>query len=760
MRSLINSIIASFIALAMMLPFTTVAMADNTTKQEIQPIIPLVLMLRVRDAADVNQPVAIQVYSKFTGKTVEGTSIYAIKEILIPITSIKDTNNTDFTQLAKEKGIYLGLTDNNGVVNYSFKEIGKYRLVATKTGYISNSDWITITLAAKKALTLLAPDSTEIGKDETYKVIDRDSNSVIFDAAIYAMKIGEIASPLISTTNINDVAKYATEIKHSGIFIGNTNRDGKVTYKFKELGNYVLTAMKDDFSPALDKIVVKTNNVVALLIKSPDSTAVGNKITFTVLDRANNKPVAKAVVFVLKISDLPTILTPLTPLPLSINSTLKRAIPSTNSTFPKIEPLLPIVVNENIEKALSKGIQIGVTNDSGELTYSFSDTGRYIIVAQKEGFIPGNTWINVKSIQQNRHTLKIQTTANAAIGTLVTFKVYDKDTNKPVEGAAVYCLKVKLTIVPPVLSTNNNTAARRIFESFSPDKEAANYAEEAKNTGFVIGTTNGSGEIGYTFKEPGRYIAAAIKDDYIPAYTRIDITQISEKALKVVMPSAGELNRKFTIKVTDTNGKPITHAGIYTIKVADIMESTGLPEIFKPEADEKIIAQSYVDLAKQKGNYIGLTDNDGKISYEYKDTGYYIVIAVKDEYAPAFNRIKIQLTTADKLTIVVPADGIVNQPITISVQDKNTRNGLKEVAVYAYKVEGFLNTIGIAIRQAFANDTSGRTGFAADVSEEGILIDYTDENGNMVYSFTGSGSYLLIAIKTGYLPDFGKINIK
>jgi hypothetical protein len=83
---------------------------------------------------------------------------------------------------------------------------------------------------------------------------------------------------------------------------------------------------------------------------------------------------------------------------------------------------------------------IGTTNENGEVDHKFEDTGLFMVVAFKDGYIPAIHRISITLV--NERVLAIKAPDQAGVGEEVTITVFERTTSTLVEGAAVYALQI------------------------------------------------------------------------------------------------------------------------------------------------------------------------------------------------------------------------------------------------------------------------------------------------------------------------------
>ena len=389
------------------------------------------------------------------------------------------------------RAVYLGETDDNGTLAYQFANTGLYLLIAFKFGYVPDFAWLTVTLFAQQGLRIKAPDAPELGAPVTFKVVDRDTAVPVAGPALYAKKIGEISMPKVtSQTIISSTAKAVAavanpvsasetavefEIKESGISLGYTGDNSELTYSFDQSGRYVLVAIKDNYAPGFAKIAVTLATREPLDVKAPRIAMIGEPVTITVVAQGIQLPVSRASVYVLKVGEF------------LANESIETVVPPEASD-----------ADEAVEYAVEvkkAGAFIGYTDDEGKVVHSFIRTGRYALVATKDGYIPGFAQIVITIAGQR--ALDVVAPGAAAEGRPVTIKAVEGALRWPVEVAGVYALKMRVIAAPAPIE--NGTDIRITTAEPANLSEAEGYALLAGRTGIFSGYTNGAGEMVHSF---------------------------------------------------------------------------------------------------------------------------------------------------------------------------------------------------------------------------------------------------------------------
>ena len=158
--------------------------------------------------------------------------------------------------------------------------------------------------------------------------------------------------------------------------------------------------------------------------------------------------------------------------------------------------------------------------------------------------------------------------------------------------------------------------------------DAELYAEHASKRGHFIGKTNRMGKVSHRFREAGRYILVTAKEGFNPGFAKIAIKPVA-RALDIRAPRAARVGQLVTIQTVEKHvHMPVAGAMVYGVKVGDMTASTEDAEL-------------YADEAKRKGFKIGITDSNGKVTHRFMRSGRYVLVAVKDGFIPAFDKIAI-----------------------------------------------------------------------------------------------------------------------
>jgi hypothetical protein len=666
----LNNIFSGFLALAlaiaMIMPAAS-ALADSGSDSQPQLSTLASLMIKSPNTVEAGQPATVTVFSKRGHEAVEGALVYVLKTGGLVI-GADAANYTallgEYEALAEAKGTLFGTTVSDGTVKGNLSETGRFMLVATQDGYIPGFARLTVTLAARTALNIKAPGSAEVNKPVTISVTGRYTGHPVANAAVYGRPVTALNVPpvaadppvkpvqpqvtasssaavsvsepqVISATETaaatvikadpsNSAAdvQLATQVSMSGILLGYTDDNGRLIYTFPEGGYYLLTAIKENYSPGFAKISVILADQQKLGIKAPASAAAGQQVTIKAFESNGAQPIEKAAIYAFS----PGMIMPPTvqqaPVPADNGTATAAIIDSALGTVTSAEAQMLIRENKN------RSFLIGHTGNNGEVQFTFKDPGLYVLVAVKDGYLPGGAKIDIRLYNRPK-PLEINVLFNISAGQPATLKVWEKGTNQPVATAAVYVLKTgdsgDIKAMPP---TANN------------DKSQGE-ANRAREKGTLAGYTDDKGQVVFTFGSSGQYVLAAFKDGYSPAFSYITYTlPNTKKSLTITAPAEAYANAMVNIGAYDAGGAALGKIGIYSLRMDVVAQAaTALQSGAKPDAAAR---EKYGPILREKSSFLGYTDGNGQLNVKFPRTGAFMLLAIRDGYLPDFAKINIK----------------------------------------------------------------------------------------------------------------------
>jgi hypothetical protein len=325
-----------------------------------------------------------------------------------------------------------------------------------------------------KVLAVRAPGVVQVHETVTITVVDRDDGTPVPAASVYALTWPDLTASSVAGM------WYGCE------FLGKTDNAGEITHTFERAGRVLLVATKEGWGPGLARMTVKPNVVGKLVIESPRRAKANDPVTIKVSEKNSGDAVAGADLWAVR-------------LPWPLNGEDVRD--DTGQAEGLLEELR-LSAGGNITDVLSsRGIYLGQTNGDGELVHPFSEVGVYLLVATKTGYVPGCRLIVI--VPEKELALNIEP-SRPDVGEEVTFTVTERGTSTPVADVDLYAVESPfrglLRTLPGILDGNRTSLKEMLTDS-----------------GFQIGTTDGSGQCTWTFDEAGGFIIVGVKDGYIPA---------------------------------------------------------------------------------------------------------------------------------------------------------------------------------------------------------------------------------------------------
>jgi hypothetical protein len=347
-----------------------------------------------------------------------------------------------------------------------------------------------------------------------------------------------------------------------------------------------------------------------LAIVAPRLVLVGQEMSLGVFLRQNQEPVAGV----------------------SVWGITKEAAETLKNEISIIKEKGANLTESDYESVLSgRAFRIGKTGDNGKLSYTFQETGNFIMIAFKAHYWPDIAGIVVGEKPVTLPALAVKAPRSSPPGESVTVSVYEKGTEEPVKDAAVWALTKEQA---ETLQTRLDSA-RKASQLLSTDWEVELKALSA----IFLGTTNGSGDLKYTFEETGTYLLVALKPGFLPGRAGIVIKNPLQ-ALTIQAPRKATVNEPVTITVSQRGtGDAVKDASIWAIgrdKAAALKEETAKIKMAgdPQNADWESVISLY-------GTKLGETNGDGKLKTSFDNAGGYLLIAVKKGYIPGYTGIVI-----------------------------------------------------------------------------------------------------------------------
>ncbi|MFH1646766.1 MAG: hypothetical protein ABID71_03605 [Chloroflexota bacterium] len=274
----------------------------------------------------------------------------------------------------------------------------------------------------------------------------------------------------------------------------------------------------------------------ALAIIAPWSAPVSGEFTVRAFLRENQEPFPGAGVWAISGDD---------------GETLKEELGRLrqDSSQPDAEKDYESILNAH-------GTFLGRTGVDGRLTCTFEQAGRYILVAARNGYLPGFTRIGIR---ETIKALGIRSPRRAPLGEPVTLAVFERVTQETVAGAGIWAV------------TRDNIEAlqqeaRTLREDTSLSAEEKDYEATVNMYGFFLGRTDELGQLDYTFDEAGGYLLVAVKRGYFPGFAPLAVIARPEALGIKATPPRTHVGKEVTLDVFNRQSRdPVGDAGVWAI---------------------------------------------------------------------------------------------------------------------------------------------------------------------------------------------------
>ncbi len=301
---------------------------------------------------------------------------------------------------------------------------------------------------------------------------------------------------------------------------------------------------------------------------------------------------------------------------------------------------------------------------------------------------------------------------------------------------------------------------RKLAEDQSSPVEKKDYEALANIHGTFIGMTGSDGRVYHSFENRGFYLLAAVKRGYFPGFTTIQIGTVP-KAMVLDAPQKAFVNETVTMTVTQRGtGTPIELAGIWSFTKERAEEFHTEINSIRESSDIAAADIDYESLANIYGEFLGWTDNHGKLEHAFPEEGGYLLISIKRGYIPGRSGIRIGESTLKALAIEAPKRARVGDEVTMTVTNRRTTEPVQGAGVWALTREkmGSLQADIKALKEDITIAAEDKD-YESLMNIYGEFIGWTNESGQVTHAFSEKGSYLLVAVKPGYFPGWTTIHI-
>lgn len=334
-----------------------------------------------------------------------------------------------------------------------------------------------------------------------------------------------------------------------------------------------------------------------------------------------------------------------------------------------------------------------------------------------------------------------------------TVRTFLRENQEPFQGAGVWAV-----------SSDAGTAMREDLARSNEDSgqtSEADYESVLNRHGSFLGQTGRDGFLACNIERPGRYILVAARNGLQPGFTNIGIMD-TVKALGIRVPGRVPVGQPVTMAVFDRiTHNAVERAGVWAV-TRDNIEALKLEaEVLREDSSLVDEEKDYEAIARSYGFFLGTTDENGKLEYSFRETGTYILVAVKRGYFPGFARLQV-FDRPDALGITAtPPQTRVGREVTLDVFDRQSHNPVEGAGVWAIsRDQAQALRERIAAMQQDNSLSVADKDYEAIISVHGVFLGRTGPDGKLGASFDVAGTYLLVSAKRGYIPGFTTLVVR
>jgi hypothetical protein len=279
------------------------------------------------------------------------------------------------------------------------------------------------------------------------------------------------------------------------------------------------------------------------------------------------------------------------------------------------------------------GAYLGRTGQDGRLACTLEQAGRYILVAARNGYVPGFTHIGVRDTIS---ALGIRTPKRAPVGQPVSMGVFDRITQNPVAGAGIWAV-----------TRDDIEALKQEAQALKEDAvvaaEEKDYESLVNARGLFLGRTDENGKLDYTFNDAGAYLLVAVKRGYFPGFSPLAVIEKPKVLAIKATPPQTHVGKEVTLNVSDRQAKaPVEGAGVWAMSRDEAETLKQEIAALREDTATAAAGKDYEAVVSLHGTFLGRTDADGKLGATFDTAGNYLLVTVKHGYIPGFTVLPVR----------------------------------------------------------------------------------------------------------------------
>ncbi len=207
------------------------------------------------------------------------------------------------------------------------------------------------------------------------------------------------------------------------------------------------------------------------------------------------------------------------------------------------------------------------------------------------------------------------------------------------------------------------------------------------------------------------------------------------------------------------NQEPVPDVGIWLVSKENVEILRNELKALRNNAAVNETDKDYEAIINLHAGFLGRTDNKGRLTHIFDQTGDFALVAFKRGCWPDVSSLAVrELPRA--LAISAPRRAQPGQPFNISANLKGTELPAAGAGVWAIKAENIEDARAQVQEFKAANQVDAvNADWGMQLDLIAIKLGNCDDHGNLTASLTDEGRYLLVAFQKGHVPGFSGIAI-
>lgn len=216
------------------------------------------------------------------------------------------------------------------------------------------------------------------------------------------------------------------------------------------------------------------------------------------------------------------------------------------------------------------------------------------------------------------------------VGQNMQLTVFERLNQTPISGAGVWTItKDKVDTVKQAVKALNAKGRANVTEK--------DYEDILNANGASLGQTDSNGKLTHTFVDTADYWLVALKDGYLPGYSRLAVREV----LAISAPKKAAPGDGVTVTVTQKGTTdPVSGAGVWAIDFANAKALKDKVLALRQANKGNLNNADWDSALSSLAISLGTTDANGQVTHSF-DKGRYLLITTLKGCVPAYTGIAI-----------------------------------------------------------------------------------------------------------------------